>query len=90
MAKGPGTNKEQIASLKSKLTPEEIKTAEHLVANTSHIALTLAYKLMREKMASNKPLSRSVVKALTNLSEEGVKMVQETVKKRLVNLGGTA
>jgi DNA primase len=74
MARGPGTNEEQIQSLRSRMSDEAIAMAENLVASQTDDVVALAYKLNR-KEAKNK-LPKSVVDLIAKLPADEAKQVR--------------
>lgn len=78
--RGPGTNEEQVESLSSKLSEEDIAAAHDIVDNNSKGVVTLAYKLMRIETAKNKPLPKAVDKALANLPTEDAADIREKLE----------
>lgn len=74
--RGPGTNEEQIASLREKLGEGGEQKAMEIVNGHTPDVITLAYKLMRISVKSNK-LPKNVNTMLGNLSEEDAALVRE-------------
>jgi hypothetical protein len=79
--KGPGTNEEQIASLRTKMSTDNVTIAERLAADTDPNVLTLAYKLKRVQMSRDK-LPKTVSKLLSGLSKEDAELVRSKLTKR--------
>lgn len=75
MRRGPGTNEEQIESLRSKMAVRDTQQAEQIAVDCSPSVLSLAYKLMRASASKDK-LPKSVTKLLGNLSEEDGEIVR--------------
>jgi len=82
--KGPGTNEEQVISLKAKMNSDKVTIAERLAADTDSNVLTLAYKLKRVRMSKDK-LPKTVTKLLDGLSEEDAKLVRNKLMQRPVS-----
>ena len=74
--RGPGTNEDQIKSLTEKMEEDGINEAKAIVETYSQNTITLAYKLMRVKTATNK-LPKSVSKLIEGLSEEDADIVRK-------------
>lgn len=67
--KGPGTNEDQIKTLRAKMNEDDENVAISLVEKFSSNVITLAYKLMRVKVSEEK-LPKAVMNLLDNLSEK--------------------
>jgi len=79
--KGPGTNEEQIATLRGKLSNNDVAVAEKMAEQYSVQVLTLACKLRREQENQNR-LPKAVAKALDGLSKEDAELVRSKLTGR--------
>lgn len=82
MKKGPGTNAQQIVSLRTKLSDDDVKTATSMRDRYHPDVIALAYKLTRTDV--KKKLPKSVTKLIDQLpSEEG-----KALRNRLLEVRG--
>lgn len=79
MKRGPGTNEEQIASLRAKLDEKDIVEADNIVTAYNPDVIRLAYKLMRINETASK-LPKSVTKLLGGLSKEDAELVRNKLE----------
>lgn len=73
--RGPGTNEQQIETMKEKMGKDSIEQAHSIVEKYDTDIIKLAYKITRTNTVKNE-LPKSVTRLLDNLSEEDAKSVR--------------
>lgn len=72
--RGPGTNEEQIASLRDKVGEDGVSSAEAIVKTHAPEVIALAYKMTRN---TPKGLPKNVERLIGNLSDDDAKLVRD-------------
>lgn len=80
-AKGPGTNADQINSLRERMSEEDVKAAQSFSNNSNPDVVTLAYRLMRSKVKGQRKLPKALTNLLAGMSDEDANAIRTKLQQ---------